>query len=60
MTMEPIEMYPQAELDADARIAAFLRTSAVYLGVNADQVMALSHRPWQPIPVILTREAHHA
>ena len=60
MTMEPIEMYPQAELDADARIAAFLRTSAVYLGVNADQVMALSHGPWQPIPVILTREAQHA
>ena len=60
MTKEPIEMYPQDSFDHESHIAEFLQTSAVYLGVNADQVMAQSHRPWQPISVILAREPQHA
>ena len=59
MRKEPIDMYSQVSFDHDSHIAEFLQTSAVYLGMNVDQVMALSHRPWQPIPVILTREAQH-
>ncbi len=60
MTKEPNEVYSPAEFDADAHIAAFLQTSSLYLGVSADQVMASLHRPWQPIPAILAREAQHA
>lgn len=60
MTREPNEVYPPADFDADAHIARFLQTSCVYLGVSADQAMAPSHRPWQPIPAIFAREAQHA
>jgi hypothetical protein len=60
MTREPNEVYPPAEFDADAHIAAFLQISSVYLGVSADQVMASTPNRWQPIPAILAREAQHA
>ena len=60
MTREPIEMYTQDSFDHESHIAEFLHTSAVYLGVNADHLMASSHRPWQPISAILARETRYA
>lgn len=60
MTKELIEMYSQDSFDHESHIVEFLQTSAVYLGMNVDQEMALSHRPWLPIPLILTRETQHA
>ena len=60
MSRETIEMYSQDNFDQDAHIAEFLQTSAVYLGVNADQVTDLLPRTWQPAPAILTRGAQHA
>ena len=59
MLREPIEMYPQDNFEQDAHIAEILHTSAVYLGVNTDQVTALYHRAWQPSPASLSREAQN-
>jgi hypothetical protein len=60
MSKEPIEMSPQTDFDHDAHIAAFLQVSAVYLGVSADPVMALSNSAWQPVPATFVLEAQHA
>ncbi len=61
MTRETIEIYPQDKFDQDAHIAEFLQTSAVYLGINAHQVMALSKSALQPNPAFFTQqEAQYA
>ena len=60
MSRETLEMTPQENFDQDAHIAEFLQTSAVYLGVSADYVTAVSNLAWQPAPATVTREAQHA
>lgn len=60
MSREPIETYPQANFDHEGHIAEFLHTSAVYLGVDADHITALTCRAWQPQPAILSQEVQHA
>lgn len=60
MSREHIEMSPQDNFDQDAHIAAFLQTSAMYLGVDTKQVMALSNSAWLPLPAAYTQEVQHA
>lgn len=60
MLSEPIETYKPENFDYDGRIAVFLHTSAVYLGVNEDRVNTQSNREWHPQPAIVSQEAQYA
>ena len=60
MLREPKGIYSYNNFDQDGHIAVFLQTSAVYLGVNDNHVLALSNKPWQTNMAIFSRETKHA
>lgn len=60
MLSEPIETYKPDNFDYDGRIAVFLHTSAVYLGVNEVRVKTQSNRAWHSHPAIASQEAQYA